>query len=173
MPSKNTKAVLRFIAANAHLQQWLAASVRYSSTKLQASQDFLSKLRLHKVAAPAGYCFTKAAVLEAIRHASGDTPTAPWSIVNVTLDDDATDWAVPAYWNGEVKNGFVEPFFTLDAMKEIARRYPELLTYDPHKGFLSLDEGAAQAMEPRLVDAGEFGSVSLFQFDGWCWFLAE
>ncbi|MFC4484290.1 hypothetical protein [Cupriavidus campinensis] len=132
-----------------------------------------SKLRFHNVTAPAGYCFTKAAVLEAIRHASGDTSTAQWSIVNVTLDDDTSEWAVAAYWNGELKNGFVEPCFTLDAMKEIARRYPELLTYNSQKGFLTLDEEAARAVEPRLVDAGEYGSVSLFQFDGWCWFLAE
>ncbi|KAA0178799.1 hypothetical protein FX016_22975 [Cupriavidus gilardii] len=95
-----------------------------------------------------------------------------WRLVRVTLDDAEHDWHVLAYWDGQEWNGFVEPGFTVDALREISRRYPELVQVQDDGTALVCDEVDGKAILAPATIETEAGPRALHFFPGWCWYLA-
>lgn len=100
------------------------------------------------------------------------SPNVAWRPVKVTLDDAEQDWHVSAYWDGRIWNGFVEPGFTIDALREIARRYPELVQIADDDTVFVCDEIDGKAMLSSATIETDAGALRLHLFPGWCWYLA-
>jgi len=98
-------------------------------------------------------------------------------LVNVTLDDGMEDsWSTPGYIKeGYLWNGYEVPSFTLDTMREIAQRYPEMLRVT--NGVVVYEDTESgyepEEMQPRLMDVGGLEPVPLYTFDGWVWQRAD
>ncbi|MGY8527636.1 hypothetical protein [Paracidovorax citrulli] len=90
----------------------------------------------------------------------------------MTLDDAEEGWHVRAYWNGDTWNGFIEPGFDTNALREVARRFPQLVQVasDGTASIFDEYEGGHTVLLPMTLETDE-GELTLHFFPGWCWFL--
>ncbi|MDF3884697.1 hypothetical protein [Cupriavidus basilensis] len=97
--------------------------------------------------------------------------------VRVCIDGCYEGWAVAAYWDGELWNGWVVPYFTMEGMRELAGHVDELEeNKDGTFSWFDEDFNEAEPREviaPQMSHVGQSYPVPLYVLPGWCFQLAD
>ncbi|WP_020201337.1 hypothetical protein [Cupriavidus sp. WS] len=93
--------------------------------------------------------------------------------VYVTGDWLPDDFAIGAYWDGALWNGFPVPLFSLEDGMALCAAMPSL-AFDEVAQVFRMEDGEDQLWCPQVARVIDGRAVDLYLIgDSWCWQLAE